>query len=106
MPNVGATRPAVDTQAWIPGDDEEMGPILVQVAWTLVQARTEGRVPDVAETLVVFRERQGDGSWKHDYLLSNASLLTPVEEFARVFKVQHRIEECLQRAKGEAGLAC
>ena len=76
-----------------------MGPILVQVAWTLVQARTEGRVPDVAETLVVFRERQGDGSWKHDYLLSNASLLTPVEEFARVFKVQHRIEECLQRPR-------
>jgi len=28
-----------------------------------------------------------------------------VAEFARVFKAQHRIEECLQRAKGEAGLA-
>ena len=30
---------------------------------------------------------------------------TPLEEFARVFKAEHRIEECLQRAKGEAGLA-
>jgi SRSO17 transposase len=59
----------------------------------------------VAEVLVVFRERQGDGSWKHDYLLSNAPLGTPVAEFARVFKAQHRIEECLKRAKGEAGLA-
>ncbi|MGH7222490.1 MAG: transposase, partial [Gemmataceae bacterium] len=66
---------------------------------------SEGRVADVAEVLVVFRERQGDGGWKHDYLLSNASLQTPLEEFARVFKAQHRIEECLQRAKGEAGLA-
>src|SRR5439155_10206804 len=46
-----------------------------------------------------------DGSWKHDYLLSNAPLATPLTEFARVFKAQHRVEECLQRAKGEAGLA-
>jgi SRSO17 transposase len=85
--------------------DGEKGPVVVQVAWTLVQARTEGRVSDVAELLVVFRERQGDGTWKHDYLLSNAALGTAVAEFARVFKAQHRIEECLQRAKGEAGLA-
>jgi SRSO17 transposase len=85
--------------------DGEQGPVVVQVAWALVQARTEGRVSDVAELLVVFRERQGDGSWKHDYLLSNAPLTTPVAELARVFKAQHRIEECLKRAKGEAGLA-
>jgi SRSO17 transposase len=85
--------------------DAEKGPVVVQVAWALVQARTEGRASDVAELLVVFRERQGDGSWKHDYLLSNAPLATPVAEFARVFKAQQRIEECLKRAKGEAGLA-
>jgi SRSO17 transposase len=84
--------------------DGEKGPLLVQVALTLVQARTEGRVSEMAEWLVVFRERQGDGSWKHDYLLSNASLTTEVSEFARVFKAQHRIEECLKRAKSEAGL--
>jgi SRSO17 transposase len=83
----------------------EKGPVVVQAVWTLVQARTEGRVSDVAESLVVFRERQGDGTWKHDYLLSNAPLDTPLAEFARVFKAEHRIEECLQRAKGEAGLA-
>jgi SRSO17 transposase len=85
--------------------DGQQGPIAVQVASTLVQARTEGRVADVAERLVVFRERQADGSWKHDYLLSNAVVGTPLAEFARVFKAQHRIEECLKRAKGEAGLA-
>ena len=83
----------------------EKGPLVVQVAWTLVQARTEGKGSDVWETLVVFREKQGDGAWKHDYLLSNAWVTTPLEEFARVFKAEHRIEECLQRAKGEAGLA-
>jgi SRSO17 transposase len=85
--------------------DGEKGPVVVQMVWTLVQARTEGQPSDVAETLVVFRERQGDGSWKHDYLLSNAQLTTPPAELARVFKAQHRIEECLKRAKGEAGLA-
>jgi hypothetical protein len=84
--------------------DGEKGPLVVQVALTLVQARTEGRVSEMAEWLVVFRERQGDGSHKHDYLLSNAPLTTEVSEFARVFKAQHRIEECLKRAKGEAGL--
>jgi SRSO17 transposase len=83
----------------------EKGPVLVQAVWTLVQARSEGRVSDVAEVLVVFREQQSDGSWKHDYLLSNAPLATPLAGYARVFKAEHRVEECLQRAKGEAGLA-
>jgi SRSO17 transposase len=98
---------AVPASAWqtIEVRDGEKGPVLVQVTRTLVQARTEGRASDLAELLVVFRERQGDGTWKHDYLLSNAALDTSVAEFARVFKAQHRIEECLQRAKGEAGLA-
>jgi hypothetical protein len=83
----------------------EKGPLVVQAAWTLVQARSEGRVSDVMEILVVFREKQNDGAWKHDYLLSNAWVTTPLEEFARVFKAEHHIEECIQRAKGEAGLA-
>jgi SRSO17 transposase len=97
---------ALPASAWqtVEVRDAEKGPVVVQVAWTLAQARTEGRVSDVAESLVVFRERQGDGTWKHDYLLSNAALDTPMAEFARVFKAEHRIEECLQRAKGEAGL--
>jgi SRSO17 transposase len=83
----------------------EKGPLVVQAVWTLVQARTEGQPSEAAEFLVVFREQQGDGTWKHDYLLSNAPLDTPLKEFARVFKAQHRVEECLKRAKGEAGLA-
>src|SRR6516225_11263597 len=104
---VGHWCAALPEAAWetVEVRDGEKGPVVVQAAWTLVQARTEGRVSDVAELLVAFRERQGDGSWKHDYLLSNAPVGTPVAEFARVFKAQHRVEECLKRAKGEAGLA-
>jgi SRSO17 transposase len=85
--------------------DGEKGPLLAQVAWTLVQARTEGRPSGVIERLLVFREQQADGTWKHDYALSNVVLGTEVAEFARVFKAEHRIEECLKRAKSEAGLA-
>jgi SRSO17 transposase len=111
-PRVAFTRvdrwcAALPEQAWetLEVRDGEKGPVVVQVAWTLVQARTEGRPSAMAELLVVFREQQGDGTWKHDYLLSNAPLGTPVTEFARVFKAQHRVEECLKRAKKEAGLA-
>jgi len=98
---------ALPPSAWetVEVRDGDRGPLVVQAAWTLVQARTEGKGSDVGESLVVFREQQGDGTWKHDYLLSNAVLSHPLPEFARVFKAQHRVEECLRRAKGEAGLA-
>ena len=98
---------ALPETAWrtIEVRDGEKGPLVVQAARTLVQARSDGKASHEAELLVVFRERQGDGGWKHDYLLANAPLTTPLEEFARVFKAEHRIEECLQRAKSEAGLA-
>jgi SRSO17 transposase len=104
--NVARWCAAVPESAWetLEVRAGEKGPVVVEVLRTVVQARTEGRVSDRTEVLVVFRERQGDGHWKHDYLLSNVSVATPLAEFARVFKAQHRVEECLQRAKGEAGL--
>jgi SRSO17 transposase len=97
----------VPEHAWQTIDvrDGEKGPVVTQAVRRLVQARTEGKPSEVAEFLVVFRERQEDGTWKHDYLLSCAPLTTTLGEFARVFKAQHRIEEALKRAKGEAGLA-
>jgi SRSO17 transposase len=85
--------------------DGEKGPLLTQVAWTLVQAKTEGKVSDAAESLLVFREQQSDGTWKHDYLLSNEIASDPPVEMAWVYKAEHRIEECIKQAKGEAGLA-
>jgi hypothetical protein len=98
---------ALPESAWetITVRDGEQGPLVVQGAWTLVQARTEGRPADVPESLVVFREQQGDGAFKQDYLLSNALRRDALAEFARVFKAEHRVEDCLKRAKGEAGLA-
>jgi SRSO17 transposase len=100
-------RQALSEEAWttLEVGDGGKGPIVVQAVWTLVQARTEGKPSEVAEVLVVFRERQADGSWEHDYLLSNAWVNTPLGEYARVFRAQHRVEECLRRAKGQAGLA-
>jgi SRSO17 transposase len=98
---------ALPTDAWqtIEVRDGAKGPVVVQAVLGLVQARAQGKPSDVAELLVVFRERQADGSCKHDYLLSNASLATPLPEFARVFKAEHKVEEGLQQAKSETGLA-
>jgi SRSO17 transposase len=99
-------RAALPESAWVTVEvrDGERGPLLVQGAWALVQAKTEGKPSDVAESLVVFRERQSDGTYRHDYLLSNAILGDPVPELARVYKAEHRVEESLKQAKGEAGL--
>jgi SRSO17 transposase len=85
--------------------DGDKGPLVVQAVKTRVQARTEGRRLGPEEVLLVVRQRQDDGTWKHDYYLSNAAYHTELAEFTRVAKAEHRIEECLQRAKGEAGLA-
>lgn len=99
-------RAALPEGAWQTVDvrDGEKGPVLTQAARAVVQAREGRRVCAEGETLVAFREREGDGGWKYDYALSNA-LAVGVEELARVFKAEHRVEECLQRAKSEAGLA-
>jgi SRSO17 transposase len=98
---------ALPAAAWqtVEVRDAEKGPLVVQVARGPVQALAERRPSDVAELAVAVRERQPDGTWKHDYLLSNAPVTTPATELARVFKARHRVEECLKRAKGEAGLA-
>lgn len=97
---------AVPAHTWQTVDvrDGDKGPLVVQVAQTRVLARTE-RHAGLEEVLVVFRERLDDGTWKYDYTLSSAEPATPAAEFARVFKAEHRIEECLKRAKGDAGLA-
>jgi SRSO17 transposase len=100
-------RAALAGDAWetVEVRDGEKGPLVTQVAWTLVQAKCEGKASDVAESLLVFREQQSDGSWKHDYLLSNEVASSPPAEMAWVYKAEHRIEECIKQAKGEAGLA-
>lgn len=81
------------------------GPLRVEAAKLRVTAKTERRRTGPEEVLVAFREKQADGTYKHDYCLANANWQTPLTEFARVFKAEHCIEECLQRGKGEAGLS-
>lgn len=100
-------REALREEAWTTIDvrDGARGPLLVQAVKTPVQAKTDRRRKGPEETLVVLREKQDDGTMKHDYYLSNASAETPLSEFVRVAKAEHRIEECLQRAKSAAGLA-
>ena len=100
-------RAALADNAWTVVDvrDGEKGPLVVQVATARVQAQTDRHRAGPEETLVVVRAEQSDGTWKVDYYLSDAPAETPAAEFARVSKAAHRVEECLKRAKGEAGLA-
>jgi SRSO17 transposase len=84
--------------------DGEKGPLAVKAAMCRVQTRDAGRHVGPEEVLVVTRRKESKG-WKTDYHLSNASPETPLEEFCRVVKAGHRIEECFQRAKSDAGLA-
>jgi SRSO17 transposase len=97
---------ALAKNAWTTIDvrDGDKGPLTVEAVQVRVRSKTApGDGYD--ETLVVIRERQADGSLKHDYSLSNAPPETPLAECCRVAKAAHRIEECLHRAKSEAGLA-
>lgn len=100
-------REALPEDAWttIEVRDGSRGPIVVQAVKTRVRAKTDRRRVGPEEVLVVVREVQDDGTMKHDYYLSNASFETTLDEFGRVAKAEHRIEECLERAKSEAGLA-
>ena len=85
--------------------DGEKGPLVVEAIATPVVARTDKRQQGHQEVLVVIRYKARDEQVvKTDYYLSNADSQTPISDFARAAKAEHRIEECLQRAKSEAGL--
>jgi len=87
--------------------DGSKGPLVVEVVKRRVVSRTHRRQQGDEELLVVIRYRDRDQEQvvKVDYYLSNAAPETPLWECARVAKAAHRIEECLQRSKSEAGLA-
>jgi len=97
---------ALPATAWTRIDvrDGSRGPLEIEVVRRRVTAKL-GRAAGPEECLVVTRELQGDGTYKHDYYLGFArGESVPLSEWARVAKAEHRIEECLQRAKSEAGL--
>ncbi len=94
--------------AWTKIDvrDGEKGPLVVEIVTCCVVARTERSWHDpVEELLIATRTPEGNGKVKYDYYLSNAPADTPLKELARVVKAEHRIEDCLKRAKSEAGLS-
>lgn len=110
-------RPWTGVEAWATGRDEadwtqvdvrdgSKGPLTVELVQRRVVARTEKRQEGPEEVLVVLRYKDRDQHvLKTDYYLSNARLDTPAAQFARAAKAEQRIEECLQRAKSQAGLA-
>jgi SRSO17 transposase len=104
---VRAWAESLSPVAWrrIEVGDGERGPLFVESVMTRVVARTDRRRIGPEELLVVLRSRDEAGVTKHDYYLSNAPPETLPGVLARVAKAGHRVEECLQRGKGEAGLA-
>ena len=107
--HVEAWSQSLDDEAWHRLDvrDGSKGPLVVEAVKRQVVSRTHRRQPGDQETLVVIRSRDRDQEQvvQVDYYLSNAAPETPLWEFARVANAAHRIEECIQRSKSEAGLA-
>lgn len=104
---VDCWRKSLPENAWTKIDvrDGEKGPLVVEIVKCPVQAKTDRRRVGPEEMLVVTRTTDEQGGVKYDYYLSNAPAETALTEFARVAKAEHRIEECIQRGKSEAGLA-
>ncbi len=105
---VDAWSNSLNKSAWtrINVRDGEKGPLVLEMVKRRVLARTERSCRDVGEELlVVTRSPDDNGKIKYDYHLSNAHPDTPLKELARVVKAEHRIEDCIKRAKSEAGLS-
>jgi SRSO17 transposase len=107
--SVATWSQSLDEASWQRSDvrDGSKGPLVVEAVKRRGVSRTHRRQQGDEETLVVIRYRDRDQQEvvKVDYYLSNAVPETPLWECARVAKAEHRIEECLQRSKSEAGLA-
>lgn len=100
-----AAQPAT---AWTVLDvrDGAKGPLVVEILKRRVAAHTDKRqqAPDEVLVAIRYKDRDDQRVVKTDYYFSNASAEIPLLEFARVAKAEHRIEECIQRCKSEAGL--
>jgi SRSO17 transposase len=79
------------------------GPLEVDVMVCRVQTKLGKRVGR-EERLVVMRYVNVD-KIQHDYYLTNADETVTIEEYARVSKLWHTIEEDFRQAKSQCGLA-
>lgn len=110
-------RPSLSVQTWtderaasewtrVDVRDGEKGPLIVDVIKRRVETGQYRATITTEEVLVVIRYRDRDERIvKTDYYLSNADPETSLESFCQAAKAEHRIEQCFQRAKSEAGLA-
>jgi SRSO17 transposase len=80
--------------------DGEKAPIEVLALTERVHVKHKGRIGEV-ETLLVTKQRGATPDW-HFWLINGDA---PLEDLVRVAAARHTIEEDLQRAKGEAGMA-
>ncbi len=80
--------------------DTETGPLEFEAIRTTVWTKDDQRIGPT-EVLLVMRSIQRDQYW---FWLSNAPLAS-LPELVRAASERQRIEECFERAKGEAGLA-
>ncbi len=100
---------SLDEKGWTVIDvrDGAKGPIIVEAVKRPVVGRTNKSQEGHEEVLVVIRYKDRDNRRvvKTDYYLSNGTFDIRLAEFVRAAKAEHRIEECIQRSKSEAGLA-
>ena len=86
--------------------DAEKGPLVVEALKRRVETGKRRSPLGEEEVLVVIRYRDRDRHVvKTDYYLSSAEWQTPLAEFCRAAKAEHRVEECFRRGKNETGLA-
>lgn len=100
---------SLDAKDWTVLDvrDGSKGPLVVEAVKRQVVARTDKGGEGHDEVLVVIRYKDRDDRRvvKTDYHLSNVTFDVPLSEMVRAAKAEHRVEECIQRSKSEAGLA-
>ena len=87
--------------------DGAKGPLIVEAVKRRVVGRTNKGPEGHEEVLVVIRYKDRDNRRvvKTDYHLSNGTFDIELADFVRAAKAEHRVEECIQRSKSEAGLA-
>ena len=85
--------------------DAEKGPLVIELLKRHVATSRRSKGGSAEETLVIIRYRDRDQAVvKQDYYFSSAPVTTPHAEFGRVAKAEHRVEDCFDRGKGEAGM--
>ena len=109
-------RPSVRVDQWVADQpvslwqqvdvrDAEKGPLVIELLKRHVATSRRSKGGSAEETLVIIRYRDRDQAVvKQDYYFSSAPVTTPHAEFGRVAKAEHRVEDCFDRGKGEAGM--